>query len=467
MTRPAPRQDADSDPSSEADAGAGSAATAKATVGGSLGRRVLGLALPALGALIAEPLFLMADSAIVGHLGVAELAGAGLGMTVVHTVIGLMIFLAYSTTPAVARRAGAGDLPGALAAGRDGLWLAVGLGAVVVAAGAVGAGPLIRGLGGSGEVEVHATAYVLGSLPGMPAMLMVLAATGMLRGLLDTRTPLVVAAVGCGVNVVLNLALVYGAGLGVLGSAIGTSITQWLMAVAYLAIMLPRLRRLEVSLRPDRGGVLRTAQVGSWLMLRTVTLRVALIATVAVATHAGTLTLAAHQLVFTMFGTLAFALDSLAIAAQALIGNELGARNRASARELTRTLTRWGLGFGVVVGVVLAGLAPFIAPLFTPDPAVQHAFVAGMWVLAIAQPLCGYVFVLDGVLIGAGDARYLALAGCLTLVPYLPALVAVSMAGFGDGVGAIVPLWLAFGLVLMGARALTLGLRARTDGWMR
>ncbi|HPZ50242.1 MAG TPA: MATE family efflux transporter, partial [Propionibacteriaceae bacterium] len=143
------------------------------------------------------------------------------------------------------------------------------------------------------------------------------------------------------------------------------------------------------------------------------------------------------------------------------------ARNLAGARLLTRTLTRWGLGFGVVVGAVLAGLAPFIAPLFTPDPAVQHAFVAGMWVLALAQPLCGYVFVLDGVLIGAGDARYLALAGCLTLVPYLPALVAVSMAGFGDGVGAIVPLWLAFGLVLMGARALTLGLRARTDGWMR
>ncbi len=431
-----------------------------------LGRRVLSLALPALGALVAEPLFLLADSAIVGHLGVAQLAGAGLGMTVVHTVVGLMIFLAYSTTPAVARRAGAGDLAGALAAGRDGLWLALGLGVVVVLAGSLGAAALVRALGGAGEVADHATSYVVGSLPGLPAMLLVLAATGMLRGLLDTQTPLVVATVGCVVNVGLNIWLVYGVGLGVFGSALGTSITQALMAVAYLGLLVPRLRRLGVSLWPSGAGVRATAQVGSWLMLRTLTLRVALVATVAVATHAGTATLAAHQLVFTMFSTLAFALDSLAIAAQALVGNELGSGNLPAVRALTRTLTRWALAFGLIVGLGLAVVAPFVAPLFTPDPVVQAAFVTGMWVLAAAQPLCGYVFVLDGVLIGAGDARYLAVAGVLTLVPYLPVLMAIAQAGYGDGTPAVTALWLAFGFVLMGARALTLGLRARTDRWL-
>ncbi len=433
----------------------------------SLARRILDLALPALGALVAEPLFLLADSAILGHLGVAQLAGAGLGMTVVHTVVGLMVFLAYATTPAVARRLGAGDVPGALSAGRDGVWLALLLGVVLALTGIVAAQPLTGWLGASGQVQAYAVSYVHGSLPGLPAMLMVLAATGVLRGLLDTRTPLLVAGVGFGLNIALNLVLVYGVGLGVVGSALGTSTAQGLMVAAYLVVLVPRLRRAGVRLAPSVMGVLGTARVGSWLMLRTLTLRAAIVATVTVATRAGAVTLAAHQLVFTMFSTLAFTLDALAIAAQALIGNELGAGDRAAVRALTRTLTGWGVGFGAVAGAALAAVAVVVAPLFTPDPAVQAAFTAGMWVLALAQPLCGYVFVLDGVLIGAGDARYLALAGVVTLLPYLPALAAVASLGTPDGAASVVPLWLAFGLVLMGARALTLGLRARTDAWLR
>ena len=182
--------------------------------GRGLSRRILGLAVPAFGALIAEPLFLLADTAIVGHLGTAQLAGVGVGTTVLHTATGLMIFLAYATTPAVARMIGAGNLPGAMARGRDGIWLGLLLGTVLAIVGWAAAPDLTAALGAAGDTHAHATAYLRWSLPGLPALLAVLAATGVLRGLQDTVTPLVVAGGGFAGNIALNVVLVYGAGLG-------------------------------------------------------------------------------------------------------------------------------------------------------------------------------------------------------------------------------------------------------------
>lgn len=430
-----------------------------------IGRSILTLAVPALGALIAEPLFLAADTAIIGHLGVAELAGIGLGTTIVTTGVGLLIFLAYSTTPAVARHLGAGRLGEALAAGRDGVALALALGLALAVAGWFAAPALIAAMGGAGEVAGFGTDYVRFSMPGLPAMLLVLAATGVLRGLQDTKTPLYVAAGGFGANIVLNFALVYGAGLSVAGSAIGTSIIQWLMAFIYLALLVPRARAAHVPLTPSPRGVVVMAQVGSWLMLRTLSLRVAILATVWVATSQGAVTLAAHQLVFTLFTFLAFALDALAIAAQALIGKELGASRPERAHQLTRTMTRWGIGFGVITGAVLAVAAPWLPRLFTSDDGVAAAATIGLWVLAASQPVCGLVFVLDGVLIGAGDARYLALAGLVAFLLYVPLL---AVAGWGSVPGEpILALWIAFGIGYLCARAATLVFRVRNDAWMR
>ncbi|MBG6084619.1 MATE family efflux transporter [Zhihengliuella flava] len=430
-----------------------------------IGRSILTLAVPALGALIAEPLFLAADTAIIGHLGVAELAGIGLGTTIVTTGVGLLIFLAYSTTPAVARHLGAGRLGEALAAGRDGVALALVLGLVLAVAGWFAAPGLVAAMGGTAEVAAFGTDYVRFSMPGLPAMLLVLAATGVLRGLQDTKTPLYVAAGGFGANIALNYVLVYGAGLSVAGSAIGTSIVQWIMALIYLVLLVPRARAAGVPLAPSPRGVVAMAQVGSWLMLRTLSLRAAILATVWVATSQGAVTLAAHQLVFTLFTFLAFALDALAIAAQALIGKELGASRADRAHQLTRTMTRWGLGFGVITGAALAVCAPWLPRLFTSDDAVAAAASIGLWVLAASQPVCGLVFVLDGVLIGAGDARYLALAGLVALVLYAPLL---AVAGWAELPGAsILPLWLAFGVGYLCARAATLVFRVRNDAWMR
>jgi putative MATE family efflux protein len=428
-------------------------------------REILRLAVPAFGALIAEPLFLLADSAIVGHLGVAQLAGVGLASAVLHTAVGLMVFLAYSTTPAVARAVGHGQLGKALAAGRDGVWLALLLGVALAVAGFWTADPLVGLMGAEGEVRAFAVDYLRWSMPGLVAMLLIFAGTGVLRGLQDTRTPLLVATAGFGLNIVLNLWLVYGLGWSVAGSAAGTSLAQWAMAAVYLVMVQRNAARHGISLWPDWSGIRAMTRVGSWLMLRTLSLRIAILATVFVVTGQGTVNLAAHQLAMTIFSFLAFALDALAIAAQALIGKELGASRPERARLLTRTMTRWGTGFGVVTGVLLAVAAPWAGALFTTDGGVQSALMYALWVLAAGQPIAGYVFVLDGVLIGAGDARYLAVAGVVNLAVYLPLLVAVAAAGMSSDAG-LVWLWVAFALGYMSARAVTLGVRARSDHWM-
>ncbi|MEG2577068.1 MAG: MATE family efflux transporter [Glutamicibacter sp.] len=432
----------------------------------SLARQILALAVPALGALIAEPLFLMADSAIVGHLGVAELAGAALGTTVLHTAVGLMIFLAYATTPAVARALGAGNPGKAMAAGRDGMWFAVVLGVALSLLGYFSADRLVGLMGGEGETAGFAVDYIKYSMPGLTAMLLVLAATGVLRGMQDTKTPLIVATAGFGLNIVLNFVLVYWADMSVAGAALGTSIAQWMMAVVYLWMILPRIRKQGISMAPSWSGFISTGQVGSWLMLRNLSMRAALLLTVLVATNAGTQTLAAHQLVFTIFSFLAFALDALAIAAQAMIGQELGRGDAEQVRKLTGIMSRWGICFGVVTGILLLATSWVFPMIFTPDEQIRQLTTVGLWVLALSQPLCGLVFVLDGVLIGAGDARYLGLVGVANLVLYVPMLWAVQVFA-KDSTSAILWIWVAFAIGYMAARGVSLSLRARNSAWMR
>ncbi|MGO2805810.1 MAG: MATE family efflux transporter [Glutamicibacter arilaitensis] len=432
----------------------------------SISRQILALAVPALGALIAEPLFLMADSAIVGHLGVQELAGAALGTTVLQTAVGLMIFLAYATTPAVARAIGAGNLPKAMAAGRDGMWFAVVLGIVLSSLGYFTAEGLVSMMGGQGATAEFAVDYIHYSLPGLTAMLLVLAATGVLRGMQDTKTPLVVATAGFGLNIVLNFSLVYGANMSVAGAALGTSIAQWIMAAVYLWMILPRIRQQGISMAPSWSGFISTGQVGSWLMLRNLSMRAALLLTVIVATNSGTQTLAAHQLVFTIFSFLAFALDALAIAAQAMIGQELGRGDAARVRKLTGIMSRWGIYFGIATGALLLATSWVFPMIFTPDEQIRQLTTVGLWILALSQPLCGLVFVLDGVLIGAGDARYLGLVGVVNLVLYAPTLWAVQ-AFASDAHSSILWIWVAFAIGYMAARGVTLSLRAKSTAWMR
>ena len=430
-----------------------------------LNRDILRLAVPALGALIAEPLFLIVDSALVGHLGVEPLAGLGIASAVLQTIVGLMVFLAYSTTPAVARRFGAGDPTRAVSVGIDGMWLALGIGAVLALVGYV-ATPLLVGLfGATPEVAQQAEIYLGISMWGLPAMLVVFAATGLLRGMQDTVTPLWIAGLGFGANALLNWAFIYGLGWGIAGSAIGTVVAQWGMVAAYAVVVGRLARRHEASVRPQREGVRGSARSGGWLFLRTVSLRVALLATVAVATGLGTVELAGWQVAFTIFSTAAFALDALAIAAQALIGKGLGAEDTRLVRRVLGRTVAWGAWFGVITGALIGALSGVIGLLFTGDPGIAALVQPALIVLAVAQPVCGVVFVLDGVLIGAGDAKYLAIVGVLNLVPFVPALVLVAVL---HPIGAAGLAWLAltfFGVYML-ARLFTLGWRVRGSAWL-
>jgi putative MATE family efflux protein len=428
-----------------------------------LDRDILRLAVPALGALVAEPLFLLTDTALVGHLGEVPLAGLSIGSAILQTAIGLLIFLAYATTPAVARRLGAGDRSGAIRAGIDGLWLALGIGVALVAVGLPISNALVSLFGANPAVTEAADTYLTISLWGIPGMLLVIAANGLLRGLQDTRTPLVVAIGGFAANAALNAVFIYGLGLGIAGSAIGTVIAQWAMAAVYLVIAVRAARATGIRLRPGLAGVSHAAGSGGWLLLRTASLRAAMLATVFVGTDLGVTELATLQIALTVFSLLAFILDALAIAGQAMIGHGLGAADVPRVSAVTRRLVGHGLLSGVGLGAIVALLAPFAGPLFSGDAEVHRMLVVTMLAMAAGVPLAGYVFVLDGVLIGAGDARYLAITGLLNLAVYVPLLVLVELLRPEPG---LVWLWLAFGLGYIGARALTLGLRARGTRWM-
>ena len=430
-----------------------------------LNREILRLAVPALGSLIAEPMFLIVDSALVGHLGVVSLAGLGIASAVLQTIVGLMVFLAYSTTPAVARRFGAGEHTGAVRAGIDGLWLALALGTVLAVVGSLTTPWLVSLFGADAAVSEQAVIYLQLSMWGLPAMLIVFAATGLLRGMQDTVTPLWIAGLGFGLNALLNWLFIYGFGWGIAGSAAGTVVAQWSMVGAYAFVVGQLARRHEASVLPQREGLRGSARAGWWLFLRTVSLRIAFLATVYVATGLGTDELAGWQVAFTIFSTAAFALDALAIAAQALVGRGLGADDEPFVRRVLGRTVAWGAWFGVLVGGLIAALSGVIGLVFTGSHDVAALVQPALLVLAVAQPVCGVVFVLDGVLMGAGDARYLAIAGGLNLVPYVPALVAVWIAHPTDAEGLA---WLAvcfFGVYML-ARLGTLGWRIRRSAWL-
>jgi putative MATE family efflux protein len=428
-------------------------------------REILRLAVPAFLALVAEPLFLLSDAAIVGHLGTPELAGLGVAAVILQTVVGLCVFLAFGTTSAVARHLGAGDLRGALAQGVDGVWLAVLIGATATVGGILLTPTLVAGFDTGAEVAGHAETYLAIAFLGTTPLLVMLATTGILRGLQDTRTPLLVAVVGNGLNIALNVLLVYGLDLGIAGSAIGSVLAQLLSAAWLVVVVVRAAREHGAPLSPDRAGILAAAHAAIALVIRTVALRACLLvgtyAATRVGTGAGDVNVATHQIAITLWSFLAFALDAVAIAAQALTGRALGSGDVDRARELTRRMIHWGWGSGIVAGIALAASAPFVGALFTTDPEVRAALVPVLLVAAVGQPLAGLVFVLDGVLIGAGDGAFLAWAGMVVLAAYAPA--ALWAATLPHGLAAV---WVAMTVVFMGARGVLLSWRARGDQWL-
>ena len=423
-------------------------------------REIARLAGPAFAALISEPLFLLADTAIVGHLGTAPLAGVAIAATILQTLVGLAIFLAYGTTASVARHLGADDLRGAMATGLSGIWLAVLLGGLAAVVTGLGAPVAVGWFAASPQVDAQAVSYLRLAAPGLPAMLVVLAATGILRGLQDTRTTLVVAVAANVVNVALNVVLVYGLDLGVAGSALGTTLAQIGAAVALVTVVVRGSGGHGARLRPRWRGIVTVATTGLPLIMRTLTLRAALLVATYVATTMSDASIAAHQITLTVVTTLAFALDAVAIAAQAMTGRYLGAGDVVRVRQVTRRMLGWGVWSGSLAALGLLAAAPWLTAAFTGDDTVQGLSVPALVVAALVQPVSGVVFVLDGVLIGAGDGAYLAWAGLVTLLAYLPLALLVLVSGAGLGW-----LWGAYAGFII-ARAVTLVRRERGSDWL-
>jgi putative MATE family efflux protein len=420
-------------------------------------REILRLALPALGALAAEPLYLLVDTAIVGHLGTVQLAALALAGALLGGMVALCNFLTYATTARVARLHGAGQEADAGALASQALWLAVIIGTGLGAVCAVAAEPLMAALGGHGLVATLAARYLRISAIGLPAALLALSGQGYLRGVERLREPLIIVVVASLANVVLELVFVYGLDMGLDGSALGTVIAQLGMGTAFAALLLaaPATSRL-----PHRAAMASLMSLGGAILLRTASLLASFLVASAVLARIGPASLAAHQIAFELFVFLALVLDAIAIAGQIIVGRALGAGDTATARDASRRMLLWSLALGCAFAVALMAGYRVIPRVFTDDALVLIR-AHQIWPLfALMQPIAAMVFALDGILIGAGDGRFLAGAMVLAFAAFVP--IALASLHYGWGVRGV---WVGLD-VLMLVRCATLGVRFAGERWV-
>ena len=419
---------------------------------------ILRLAVPALGSLAAEPLYVLVDTAIVGHLGRSQLAALGIAATVLSGLFAIFNFLQYGTTAQVARARGAGAAEVAARLGVQALWLSVGFG-VIVAAGVVAlAGPIVAAMGGEGATADYAETYLRIAALGLPAAFIALGAPGYLRGIADLRTPLVIVVAGNAVNVVLEVLFVYGFDWGIEGSAWGTVVAQAGMGVAFVVVVLRRIEGVDVRPRPELAR--RLLSVGRWIFLRTTALMSSFVLAGAVAARVSDASLAAHQIAFQLWIFLALVLDAVAIAGQIIVGRELGAGRADEAYEASERMIWLSVALGLVFGLVLLAGISVIPRAFTGDASVLDAARALWPIFALTLPFSGAVFALDGILIGASDGPFL--AG--SMVVAFGACAAV-LAGVLAADGGIRGVWLAIA-VLVAVRLAAMGLRFRRRRWL-
>jgi putative MATE family efflux protein len=419
-------------------------------------REIVRLALPALGALDAEPLYVLADTAIVGHLGRPQIAALGLAGTVLAGAFTIFNFLTYGTTAVVARATGAGQEEQAARLAAQSLWASVGIGAVLLVGLELVASPLLEGLGGHGRSGDFALTYFRIAAIGLPAALVALAGQGYLRGVSNLRRPLEIVVVANLANLVLELLFVYGFGWGIAGSAAGTAIAQAGMGVAFVIEL---LRPHALSRRPSWSAMSPLFRIGRQIFVRTLALYASFLVAASVLARMGDAQIGAHQIGYELFVLLALVLDAVAIAGQVIVGRMLGAGDADGAYAAAWRMIGWSVVIGLVFAAVLAPLAYVIPRAFTDDPRVLHQ-AALLWpFLAAMQPLGGAVFALDGILIGAGDTRFL-MWSMLAASAVFVTLAALALAlGWG-----VVGVWVALD-VLIAARLALLGPRFVRRRW--
>jgi len=431
----------------------------RSTTSSRLDRDILRLAVPALGALATDPLVSMVDTVFVGRLGVVPLAALGVNTSIFALSFIVFNFLAYGTTPMVARAVGRGHRTGAGDVVLQALLLALVVGGIATLMLEALAGPIIALMGAGPDLREPALSYLrIRALAG-PAVLLVTAGHGAFRGYQDTRTPLMVTLALNLVNLVLDPLLIFGFGWGLQGAALATLIAQWTGALWFVHLLL-RSRRHELGIRPriPRLGEMRPfLRIGSELALRTLALIGTMTLATAVATRIGTVQVAAHQVGMQIWLLLAMIVDSLAVAAQALVAGYRGSGDIAMARRASNRLLEWGLASGFALGGLFYLLAPALPRLFTDDPAVLVA-VAGIYPFVVAmQPLNAIVFVWDGVFMGAERFRFLAIQMTVSALCAAAILLLVLPLNWG-----LTGVW--WGIVaLMLVRGVTLGVRYRSS----
>ena len=424
-------------------------------------RRIAALAFPALGVLAAEPLYLLFDLAVVGRLGALSLAGLAIGALVMGVLSSQLTFLSYGTTARAARYYGAGDRTRAVEEGVQATWLALGIGVTIVAAVQLSAVPLVSALAAGGEIAETALPWVRIASLAVPAILVAAAGNGWMRGVQDTVRPLRYVIVGFAVAAVLCPVLVYGwlgaPELGLAGSAVANLVGQWLAAALFLWALL--VEKVPLRLRPS---VLRAQLVmGRDLVLRTMAFQACFISAGAVAARFGAAAVAAHQVVLQLWNFLALVLDSLAIAAQSLVGAALGAGQLAHAKSVAWRVTIFSTVAGAVLSAAFALGASVLPGVFTDDRTVLDEIGVPWWFLVAQLPIAGIVFALDGVLLGAGDARFMRTATLVSaLVGFLP-LIWLSLA-FGWG---LLGIWSGLSTFMV-LRLLFVGWRAFSGRWL-
>lgn len=366
-------------------------------------REVFRLAVPALGVLAAEPLYVLVDTAVVGHLGALPLAGLAVGGVVLAQVAAQLTFLSYGTTARTARLHGAGRRADAVAEGVQATWLALAVGAVVLVAGQLLADPVAQALAGDDAIADAAVSWLRIALFGAPLVLVTMAGNGWMRGVQDARRPLWYVLAGNGISAVLCPLLVYGAGWGLEGSAVANVVAQTISAGMFFRA----LAREQVPLRPQPAVMKAQLLIGRDLVLRSLAFQACFLSAAAVAARTSTEAVGAHQIVLQLWTFLALVLDSIAIAAQSLIGAALGSHSAERARRVARQVTGYGLVFGCVLLAVFASVHDLLPRAFTSDAGVLAEVPGAWWFFVLLQPIAGVVFALDGVLLGAGDAKYL------------------------------------------------------------
>jgi putative MATE family efflux protein len=414
-------------------------------------REILTLALPALGALAAEPLYLLVDTAIVGHLGRSELAALGIAATILGGLFAIFNFLQYGTTAQVARASGAGESETARRLGAQAVWLSLGFGVAVSALLALLAEPLVALMGGEGQAADHAVTYLRIAAIGFPAAFLALGGQGYLRGVADLRTPLVIVIAGNVANVVLEVLFVYGFGWGIAGSAAGTAIAQLGMGAAFVVVILRGMHAGESW--PQLELARRVLSLGKWIFIRTSALMGSFVLAGAVATRVGEASIGAHQIAFQLFIFLALVLDSIAIAGQIIVGRELGAGRTERAYAASARMIWLSMAAGAGFTAIMLVLADVLPRIFTGDASVLEE-TALLWPLfALMQPLNGAVFALDGILIGAGDGPFLALSMVGAFLACASVLVLVLVRDWGiRGVWTALVVLIVVRLTLMTAR---------------